>query len=455
MWSRLLLHVPLLLLLVRLPAPMALGRAPEPLLQRLPSITKNLQRNDHRALPAARAILSEWLQADPDNPSLKAFHSRLHVIRSLCERMNDSLQEKGQDALRELVGDVVQERHAPDSSPVGKTAQIAPAEQLYAEYLPAFSRPLDKQGLAEAEIAFLQTYYDAEVRAMIGDLMALGAKFSALDAESHALESYLVLLPLLHSRHDFDVSLLRALPGWAMTPERLQILRDFCLMKLGRLDAAAAIETHFIGRDTSEQALCEYYIAAADRCAAAKLPGLAVQCLKRGIDLLGREDSRRSELLFKTCSVWADHDNFAAAAGEAATIAHELRDPQQVGKARCLRLVYLARQGDHKAVILEVDDALDDERCQPYAQDLLYIRWYALRKDGRQEQAHQAKEQYLARYGESEYAGDMFYADAIDCISDGRNEEALTILRALSQKYPHSGIARKAGDLMKSLEKLE
>ncbi|HUW82166.1 MAG TPA: hypothetical protein VMZ31_05125 [Phycisphaerae bacterium] len=308
------------------------------------------------------------------------------------------------------------------------------------------------RALTAAQVTFARAYYNAEAKDMLNETMELGASLASLTQGEQSVENYLVLMPLLQNPTQFDVRLLDALPVSCTTPERLHQLADFCLLCLGRLDAASAIATRLAGTQGPDPARYAYFVDSVGKCTNAHEPGLAVRCLDEAIALLDRDDQRVLEHRFRKCEIWANAGNYAMAAGEAGTIARDFAGTEHGARARYLRIRHLATQGDFKAVLMDVEDAAKDEHCDPYRADLLYLHWLALRKEGRGERASQVLRTFLEKYPEDDRAAEMYYAVGVDCLSAQRYEDAARVLRKLVEEFPTADAARRAKRLVEKLE---
>jgi hypothetical protein len=314
----------------------------------LAEMARLLQTDRVKALPAARTAFEAWVKkADPGNPSRQALRQRMEALQSLRDRILQALQPAGDAAVQNLVDGLVAATPGHSSTPAASASgpSVASPEELYAEYLPYFVYRLDMTGLSTAEIDFVRSYYSAQAQALIDEIMEAGIPLAAVD-QAQPIEGYLLLLPLLQNPAQFDMRLLSALPGRLMTPDRLSRMADFCLLKAGRLDAAAGIGAQLLEVKGQDDACYRYYVSAAEKCQASHQPGRAVQCLKEAVKILKPDDPRIVEHRFGMCSMWSASKNYALAAGEAGQVAKEYRGTAHAGKARYLRIRYFAEQGD-------------------------------------------------------------------------------------------------------------
>jgi outer membrane protein assembly factor BamD (BamD/ComL family) len=284
--------------------------------------------------------------------------------------------------------------------------------------------------------------------------MSLGRPLAALSTGSHEVEHYLVLLPLLHSPSRFDAGLLEVLPAWVLAAGRRSELADFCLLGLGRLDAAVAIVTHPVDKKGLRNSAYEYFLSAVEKCQKNNRPDLAVECLRSAIALLAKDDPEVLALRLKIYRIWSDRGNYDLAAGEAKQILDDFPSGDHVGEVAYFRMLCLARQGDSKAIRMEIDDLLADSRCSLYAQRLLYLKWYALQKEGNSEAAWLVVQQYVSKYPQSPYAADMRFAAAVQFFHEGRHAEAVRQLEEFATDYPDGKHTKAAKALLKQLRKV-
>ena len=408
-------------------------------------------------LPAARALFEGWYKADPHNAALQAFRLRLTTLHALRDEISAQLRSAGHNAVGRMVTAILDGQDAPKSGDVSKTDTAAvhavvSAEELYRRYLPGFRYPLNARGLQPAQKTFLRGLYNAEIRVAILEIMRVGRSLAtAADAKSSEVEYYLLVLPLLHEFTAFSVESMRDMPGWMLTPEHLRLLADFCLFRAGRLDAAEAISLNLKDQRPAPETKLAFRVEAAGRCVVAHQPALAVECLKAAQSLLEPRDPRVTEIRFRICTVWAEAKNWALAAGEAGRLAHDFAGSPDGAKAFCTRIGYLAAQGDAQTLLQEVDDALNDPRCEPWFADLHYYKWKALRQLDRGQEAGIVLKRFLDRYPADPRGAEMYFSVARDCLSAQRYDQALAILESLKTRYPNSSHALRARQLLENL----
>lgn len=416
-------------------------------------ITKQLTSTPPRNLHRAQEVFREWCKAEPESKALEACRLRFDAVESLKNQITSQLQPAAQKAMTDLLGDFADNNHsAKPSTPAKSSYTMIPAEQLYVSYLPYFTEPIDASALKGTQKEFLRAYYDAEVRSTSFEIIRAGQALVLAKEGGQQLESYLLILPLLHGLQKFDPSLLAELPGQMLTSERLGRLSDFCLLQVGRPDAAVGI-LHLLMQVTGAR-FNEYdsYLAVSEKCMKVNRSDLAVKCLRAAIGLLQPDDPKVLQLRFRMCDYWASTNNSALAAGEAGAIMKRYKKTKDAGKAFYLRIKYLTNQGDSASILNEVDDAISDEFCKPFKPELLYLKWKALRKEGKGELASSTLKRFLKDYPENMAASEMYFAVALDCLSAQRYDEARDILDVLVKKFPSSNMTSKAQGLLSKLK---
>jgi hypothetical protein len=88
-----------------------------------------------------------------------------------------------------------------------------------------------------------------------------------------------------------------------------------------------------------------------------------------------------------------------------------------------------------------------DKRCQPYAPQILYIRWQAMRRLSLLDQADHLQSEFLARYPMHPLGANMLWAKATSCLAAGDYASADRGLAMLSDRYPDSPLSVAARDV--------
>ncbi len=424
-------------------------------LERLQEVTTQLETDPRQGMPAATAFFNQWCAAEPDHKALQGFHGRLKALQSLREVVVGQLDRARSKALDSFVQDILEPSTNPSSKDQKEAVlKVLPADQLYGLYYQKFAHRIDTTGLTPQQLAFLKTYYNAQAQAMIEEVMRLGQALGTAGQDFQETECYLLLIPLLHSPTDFRGEILATLPSWVLAPQRLEHMIDFCLLRVDRLDAAAAIHATCVAKQESGEVRFKFFTSSADKCLANGRPDVAVKCLRWAIDQLKPGDKQIADIRFRICDIWMGARKFALAAGDAGQIIKEFPDTDYAGKAMFIRIQSLQAQENSDAVLAEVDTALADKHAEPFRPDLRFYKWQALRRKGKGLEANLVLKKFLADFPQNARAAEMYYQVAVDCLAAQRYEDALRILEAVARNYPDSKPANQAKTLIEKLQAL-
>lgn len=427
------------------------GAQSDPDSNALTDLTERLRTGAAETLAEARPLFSKWCDDQPENLPLQEFRRRVEAIRTLKEEILQQLRPVSSQAINDIVTGVLRASDKPGTPASRPTNSLVPADQVYRQYLPHFTYRIDTSGFTPNQESFLRVYYNAEVQEVMHEVAGFRQPM-VLSDQMGELEAYLLLVPLLHSPSKFPPAVLEGLPVWMRTPERFARLSDFCLFRLGRIDAAVVLHTEL--QKEGEPDPKKFYAKAADKCLERHRPDRAVQCFQAAIELVPPGSKEAATLRFRICETWASAKNYALAANQAGMIAKEFQGQPAEGDALHLRIQYFATQGDAKSVLAEVDEALQNERCRPHEADLLFYKWQALRKVGQGENASRILKRFISAYPQSTYAAEMHYAVAVDCLSAQRYDDAASILEHIIKTFPESASSQKARPLLDKLQKL-
>ncbi len=420
----------------------------------LEAITARLATEPVDALPEADRLFERLCELQADTAAWSAFRVRLTALSALRERITTQLEQNMHRVVGRTILDLMESDSAtPQTQQAPQTTSFVSAEQLYRVYAPHFRYPIDTSGLSPVEKLFLQNYYNSHVRAMIEEIMRKGL-VQAGGTEDQKIEYFLLLLPLLHSPDDFDVELLKSLPPWMLTNDRIKRLIDFCLLRVGRFDAAEAIALRLRGEQVTDMARYKFYVDTASQCQAAGRPTPAVECLRRAIACLAPDDPRVAQLHFEICDIWHEAKNLALAADEAGAIARKFAGTEHAGRARYLRITYLTAAGEHRLALQEIDAAVDEPVCKPHLDELLYYRWKSLRQLGKGQEANRALRNFFDAFPDHPHGAEMYFAVGVDCLATQRYEDAQQIFELLIERYPDSSWTRRAEPLLERIAAL-
>jgi hypothetical protein len=207
------------------------------------------------------------------------------------------------------------------------------------------------------------------------------------------------------------------------------------------------------GKDFSQEA---FYRSAAKKCGK-ELARVAVDCLKRAIDSISEEKTdERIALQFDIVQVWLDSENFTLAAGEAKTIADKFGDHKKAGNAIWLHFYALSRTNNADTILANVDAAIADPRCTEYRAKLMYMKWWALRRQKDKTAPIAALEhQLITEYGNDEMVAPIMLSRATDLLAGQDYAGAFALLAQVQEKFPSSAAAGQAKKMAEKLKAMQ
>jgi hypothetical protein len=236
-------------------------------------------------------------------------------------------------------------------------------------------------------------------------------------------------------------------------PEQLALLSDSCLLHFGFPSHAMTLARSAAQAQEKPFSELEYYRAAAKKCGASKAH-VGVDSLRRAIDCVTGDDrSLIADLQFEIVQLWLDSKNYSLAAGEARQIFESHAAPEQACKAMWLYHYALSRTNRVDDILLHIDRALADSRCEAYKPKLMYVKWWALRRK-RDAAARVAALEYelIHQYGDEPMIAPVMLSQATDLLAHQDYDGAYYSLRQLVEKFPSTKAAEQA---RKMLEKLK
>jgi hypothetical protein len=102
-------------------------------------------------------------------------------------------------------------------------------------------------------------------------------------------------------------------------------------------------------------------------------------------------------------------------------------------------------------VLAESGRDLADERCLPYAPQILYIRWQTMRRLSLPDQADHIRSEFLARFPTHPLGAKMVWAEAAAELAAGDYASADRSLAVLVNRYPDSSLSIVARDVRSQL----
>jgi len=197
----------------------------------------------------------------------------------------------------------------------------------------------------------------------------------------------------------------------------------------------------------------EFYRSVAKKCGKSH-PHIAADCLHKAMDYVpDKEPDMAVVLQFEVVQLWLDSSNYALAAGQARKIFETYPNHNSSGKAIWLYYYALSRNNNTDEILVDIDKALDDKRCEVYKAKLMYIKWWALRRK-RNQTARVAALEYelLKQYGNNPMVAPILLSRATDLLASQNYNGAYESLSQLVEKFPSTKAAAQAKRMLVKLK---
>ncbi len=332
---------------------------------------------------------------------------------------------------------------------------VAPAKSFYETSQQIFSKPVSISKLEDEEKKFLAGFYNLKLRILTSAIAKAGQALAIAEPSFKGTYDYVLVLPLLHASETQPVNI-DVLPRWMRKSGQLDIFSDSCLLHYGfayHAQSFARAAAELEKKNFSEE---NFYKSASKKCAK-QLPRVAVDCLKRATDSIKEEKTdERIALQFDIVQIWLDSGNFTLAAGEAKKIADSFPDHTRSGNAIWLHFYALSRANNVKTILANIDTAIADPRCSDYRAKLMYMKWWALRKQKDQAAQIAALEhQLITDYGDDVMVAPIMLSRATDLLAGQDYAGAFALLDQIQEKFPSTAAATRAKKIVEKLRTMQ
>lgn len=410
-------------------------------------------KQNTKAIEIGQGLFERLVSKYPENASLYGLQRRLKVAQDLAELIGKSLKSRQKKSLEDIVGlDTLPELPSMEANEEERGYLVAPAEQLYWTHLESFSHELNIQGVSAAESKFLRGYYCLRMQGWIEEVATIVTQVVITNPESSDLSYYSFVLPLLY--------LGEKEPGWnnpefllaLVDSDKLDAISDFCLFRVERPKTSFAIAKCKARSQGKSFSLVDWALAVSTKCVENHRPDLAEKLLTTAIDALGDKDMI-VELKLKIAECYGKYGDNEAAAKRCKHIAKDFPDSLLYGKVMSSYFVYLARQSKAKEILAEIDSALESPLCQRYLSQLMYLKWWALRRTNQQILAKKIGEQLIEDHEGNPYIAPVLLAHATDALSNQQYEKCRKLLIQLIKNFPKTKSAKQAQKILVRLDK--
>lgn len=388
-----------------------------------------------------------------NNPNFKQFEQRLiridEVAVTVIKQFDFLKKSSMQSLFKKAPGRSVS---ASSKSIMGSSLSIS---DLIMQYQSVFTQSLPLPEVTESERNTLREYYNRAMNAASHYIAPRGCAVAAVNTnDASSILGLCLVMPFLHiPDSEWSIEHVEMLPKLMRLPDNLRILEDLSF-HLTRPYTAY----HFYRYRTKTQdpnAICDYFLHAAETLFKASDYRAGMHCLKAGIQIAkGKVDENKIlDLHLKLAETLRNMGHIQLAAQEVKQALELYPGSDQIGKLAILRLKYLYEANQFKEIIQKAPKFQADERCRPYLPQILYIAWVTHRRENLSEEAYRLQKIFLEKFPKHPLGADMRFASAMTALAHSDYDEALRLLEIIEYRYPDSRIMPKVKDIQQRLEK--
>ncbi len=397
------------------------------------------------ALDLGGRLFQSLVARNPDSAALALLSRRLDAAQQI-DALVRRVVEPSQAKLLEGIAAWNDLGPAPPASrnPDVPVALPPSAQELYWTHVSAFAAEPALEGLSAPPSAFLGGYYDLQMQ---NSILKIGRQAMVADPKSVENACYAVVLPLLYL-YGRDNAWGQLEPFLALfSADQLGVLWRFVLLQAERPGASAEIARHRAKALHTEFSLAGWASDAANACVADHRPDLARQSLQMAVD--GTKDRDQAvQLRLKIVECQAQCGDYAAAALTCQQMARDVPDHPLYGRIMATYFGYLAQDAKVDPIITETEPALQDLRCQPYLPQILYLRWWALCKTNRQNEAAQIAQRLIEQYPQNACVAPVLLERATEALAHQQYDKCRTLLTRLTKDFPGTESAKRAEEIL-------
>jgi len=407
------------------------------------------QGADEQAAQTGQKIFERLKRKYRADAGFGTLNSKMMAAEFLSNQMVTQLKKATSRRMFNVAGELFEDKTKGKNR---DSLSVAPAKSFYETSQQIFSKPVSIGELEDEEKKFLAKFYDLKLRILTSAIAKAGQALAIAELSFKGTYDYVLVLPLLHASETRPVNI-DVLPKWMRQSSQLDVFSDSCLLHYGfayHAQSFARAAAELEKKDFSQENFCR---SASKKCAK-KLPRVAVDCLKRAIDSIDEEKAdERIALQFDIVQVWLDSENFTLAAGEAKSIADSFPDHKRSGNAIWLHFYALSRANNAKTILANIDTAIANPTCSDYRAKLMYMKWWALRRQkDRAAQIAALEHQLITDYGDDVMVAPIMLSRATDLLAGQDYAGAFALLEQVQEKFSSTAAA---GQAKKMAEKLK
>ena len=406
--------------------------------------------SDKQAVQAGQEIFERIEKKYRSDAGFGALKSKLVAAEFLANQMIGQLKKATGRQIFDVAGELFENKEKSKNS-----LSVAPAKSFYETSRAIFLKPVNISELEAEEKKFLSRFYNLKLRIMISSIAKAGHALAIAETSFKGTYDYVLVLPFLHTSETGAVNN-DVLAPWMRQSDQLKVFSDSSLLHYGFVYHAQAFARAAakLGKEDFSQE--DFYRSASKKCGM-ELPHVAVDCLKRAIELIDEKNvDERIGLQFDIIQIWLDSANAALAAGEAKSIADSFPDHTRSGDAIWLHFYALSRAGNVESILANIDAAISNPSCSDYRAKLMYMKWWALRKQKDRGAAIAALEhQLITDYGDDVMVAPIMLSHATDLLAGQDYAGALATLNLVQEKFPSSKAAKQAEKMTQKAMKMQ
>ncbi len=409
-------------------------------------------KQHNKAITIGDALFERLVSKYSANSVLHDLQGRLKLAHDLVELIRKGLESRQKESLEDIISLDIMPEFPPTGKDQGQSNYfLSPAEQLYWNYRETFSHKLRIQKVSYAESKFLLGYYDIKIQGWTKEISDIVTLLITTNPESSELPYYSFVLPLLYfCEEDLGWNKLDFLLAFIAT-DNLDVMSDFCLLRVDRPKTAFAIAKYKAKSQGKSFPVVDWTLAAGEKCVENHRPDLAEKLLAGAIDALD-DEGKVVELRLKVVEGYGKCGDDATAAEKCRQIAKDFPESPLYGKVISSYFAYLAKQLQPEQILAEIDSALQSLQSQRYLPQLMYLKWWALRKTNQQIPANKMGEQLIESYRKNPCIAPVLLALGTDALSNQQYEKCRRLLVQLARDFPQTNSAKQAQKILVRLD---
>jgi hypothetical protein len=324
------------------------------------------------------------------------------------------------------------------------------AERLYWDNLDIFNGRLELAGLSATDSKLVSQYWALKMEDHIEKIGKVTAQVRICGHGSSSLWHYGLMLSLLclperDQRWESFESLLSLADAADM-----DAMAEFCLLRVERPETAKAIAKYKARSRGKDFSLVDWSVESSSKCVERGRADLAQRLLSAAIGSLSNE-TKIAELRLRIAAGYSRCYDYAKAAQVCDQTAKQFPDNVLYGRLMCDYFSYLARQSQAERILQSIDSELAKPGCGPYQAELLYLKWWSLRKTGQSREAGAIGRRLIEQFSESRCIAPVLLARATEALSNQQYDTCRELLSRLITKFPHTTSAQKGQEISAKL----